>query len=715
MRFRSALVLSLAVAAVALAAAVSPAAVTTSQSGWTWGSPRPQGHSLVALDFAGGRGFAVGQFGTIVRTDDGGTTWTGVRSGLTSGLDQLRVIDANTFVAGGGCTLLRSDDGGQSIRRLRFTSTASCEAPLRAVAFSGPQVGYLLLANGSVLRTDDGGQRFSKKTDVPIVAGAPSPPNDIWFTDANTGVALTGTDVAGRIYRTTDGGGTWTQVAANRALRSVVFVSSSVGYAVGDNVVLKTTDGGATWSEQPAPHASLVRVRCADEMHCVVVANDRVVLYTDDGFGTLQVSSGPGSGKTPANAAAFSSATRAIAVGEGGVTSTSDDAGKTFGARSATLPGTYDHLRAVSVQVAFAPGNAGQLAKTTDAGQTWSNVGVPSGSNDVRDVAFATDRLGYAVDGQGSLFGTDNGGDSWAILGQPGFRNVEALWTSPSGGTVLELGAGGITRSTDGGQHFAAVAGKAAKRPFFDVDRAGANVVAYGSKAISISATGGQSWKSIRLPGRKRRLVQVDFITAKAGYALTTDGRVWRTTSGGKRWSELVALGNSHVYALSFGDARSGWVATRDFAGADGGKGWLLHTSDGGTSWRPQLLDDQGVNIGGLAGTSSTTAFALTGRFFSTGSGGDAGRPSTLTLKAKKGKKHRVTVSGKLGPSIAGAPVRLSYRSTKSGSWKHKALTTNGNGGFTLTLKLKRATYFVAQWAGNAAFNSAGSTAKRVR
>src|SRR3712207_6689220 len=102
-------------ATVVALAGVAP--VRTSQSGWPWGSPRPQGNNPAAIYFAGGRGYAVGEFVTIIRTDDGGASWSGVRTGLTDDLTELRVIDSDSFVAGGGCTLLRSIDGGTTVRR----------------------------------------------------------------------------------------------------------------------------------------------------------------------------------------------------------------------------------------------------------------------------------------------------------------------------------------------------------------------------------------------------------------------------------------------------------------------------------------------------------------------------------------------------------------------------------------------------------------------
>ena len=67
-------VLLAAAGAAALSAAPAQGAVTVSQSGWQWGNPTPQGNTVRAIDFDAGRGFAIGDAGTALRTDDGGRT-----------------------------------------------------------------------------------------------------------------------------------------------------------------------------------------------------------------------------------------------------------------------------------------------------------------------------------------------------------------------------------------------------------------------------------------------------------------------------------------------------------------------------------------------------------------------------------------------------------------------------------------------------------------
>src|SRR5829696_5048234 len=93
------------------------AAVGTGHSGWQWGNPQPQGNTLHDVDFAGGAGYAVGSFGTILKTTDSGVNWAGLASGTTASLSRVRALDANVVFAGGGCVLRRSDNGGSSFGR----------------------------------------------------------------------------------------------------------------------------------------------------------------------------------------------------------------------------------------------------------------------------------------------------------------------------------------------------------------------------------------------------------------------------------------------------------------------------------------------------------------------------------------------------------------------------------------------------------------------
>jgi photosystem II stability/assembly factor-like uncharacterized protein len=721
--------LAAAMVAATVVALAGAAPVRTSQSGWTWGSPLPQGNALTAIDFAGGRGYAVGEFGTIIRTDDGGANWSGVRTGLTDDLTELRVIDADAFVAGGGCTLLRSLDGGTTIRRVRFNPSSTCGSPLAAMHFPTRDIGYLVRGDGSVLRTDDGGSRFSSGARIPAASGGP--PNDAWFTDANNGVVATGTDTLGKIYRTADAGASWTEVASSAAIRGIHFVSSNVGYAVGQNTVLKTENGGAIWVPQGSPAANLRSVRCADANNCVVTTTSNTVLYTDDGFATAPKPATyapacdgctPPEGAVNGAAAAFQSATRVVAVGRPSDTAISNDAGKTFLSAYSNLPGGYSRLRLTSPSTAFAPGEGGSVARTTDSGATWTRVGVPTTDNvaDVVDVAFPTSSLGYAVDSAGAVFRTDNGGGSWAILGESGVR-PRAMTASPDGNVVMLVGPRGMRRSANAGANFDPVESKAvASADLDDVDRTGDGVIyVHGKRAIAFSTNEGQSWKTIKRPGRSS-ILQLDFVDRKTGFLLAADGRVWKTGNRGARWTEVFTTGFARPNQIAFGDSQNGYLAIDEFANLDAG--WIMHTSDGGASWRPQLISQSfiGSGAGPLVAAPGGVAYALVGsnEMKATTTGGDAAEPSSLTLSTKSRslrRKAKIRIDGRLNPSAPGARVEVVMRDATNNRVSRQFATVRSDGKFSANFTVSRTSYFVAQWAGDSDRNSDGSPALRVQ
>ena len=279
-------VLAVAVAAALCATAPSaPAAVTVGHSGWEWGNPSPQGQTLQAVEFEGARGYAAGSFGTLLSTDDGGTTWRGAATGLTAALQRISLIDSDSVVIGGECALRRSDDGGQTFTRLPWTATdLRCSAKVAAFDFPTDQTGYLALEDGSVLSTADGGRTWSRKTSIPVTgAGSQTyEPTDVSFLTPTTGVAVS---VSGAIYRTTDGASSWTQVHAGTAqLNSVTFPSLLVGYAIGTGgIVLRTDDAGLTWISMTQPGQGLRSIRCATPLVCLLTNGTQAVLRTVDG------------------------------------------------------------------------------------------------------------------------------------------------------------------------------------------------------------------------------------------------------------------------------------------------------------------------------------------------------------------------------------------------------------------------------------------------
>src|SRR5215203_3014090 len=99
------------------------AGVNTPQSGWYSGNPLLGPNALRDLACAGSTCYASGDFGTLLKSTDSGSTWTGIVTGLTLDLRRVGVAGAQAeqVIVGSECALRRSDNGGDSFVRLPFT------------------------------------------------------------------------------------------------------------------------------------------------------------------------------------------------------------------------------------------------------------------------------------------------------------------------------------------------------------------------------------------------------------------------------------------------------------------------------------------------------------------------------------------------------------------------------------------------------------------
>jgi photosystem II stability/assembly factor-like uncharacterized protein len=739
---RSAVLAAAGLAALAGAPA-APAAVQNSQSGWAWGNPQPQGNTIRALDFAPGRTYAVGDAGTGLRSDDGGTSWTGMATGTSLDLDRVQVVTPDVVIVqgGDGCVVRRSDDGGRTFRKLYVLAEANCPDRVQVAFFVDPLVGYLVLRDGTVLRTTDGGETFGRtQTAVPDTRqrGGAATPADAVFTSADTGVVfLAGGSVA---YRTTDAGTSWQRVDTDPGnVRRVEQVDADTLYAVGPSTLLRSVDRGLTWRARAGGAGEdLTSIKCADPALCLMtVARGDAILRTEDGGETApqRISTTQG-----VFAAGFASPTRAVGAGAGGATVTSDDAGRTYAPVGGDIGGSYPFgLRGGPTRdLAFALGARGDLARTTDGGATWRQLRV-STTADLQDVSFTTADAGYVLDQRGGLFRTANGGQSWQTL-DPGAGVARSVLAVE--GDVVLLAGPGVRRQVGNGR-FEQISSRALRGGIAELDRAGGAIVAHGATTAALSTDAGESWRRVRTPGRRvgRRTVafeiaDLDFVSARRGFVLDATRRLWTTRNAGRTWTEVSALGTSAALSLVMADALNGFVALGSFAGDPAGA-YVLRTSDGGRTWRPQR-----VSTGTFPGAEAVIAadparaFAVTSTpaagsnvfrsLFATSTGGDAGAASQLTVTTRRRTLTRaqlrragfqVTVSGTLPGAQGGETIVVAARRRGSRVWgSTNVLAGANNGSFTATFtNVRQSIDVVAQWAGDSGRQGAGSPVLRIR
>jgi photosystem II stability/assembly factor-like uncharacterized protein len=187
-------------------------------------------------------GWAVGAFGTILRTRDGGNSWRPQLSNTTEQLFSVAFADAeHGWIAGRSGLVLHTDNGGDTWQAQK----SGTDHHLFTIKAIDSQRAWAVGDWGVILATHDAGatwQNRSLERDV-ILNGESWP-------DAEHGWIV---GEAGTILATSDGGQTWADQVSGvqKTLFGVCFTDLHHGWAVGlDGILLHTTDGGQSWQVQ---------------------------------------------------------------------------------------------------------------------------------------------------------------------------------------------------------------------------------------------------------------------------------------------------------------------------------------------------------------------------------------------------------------------------------------------------------------------------------
>jgi len=748
------------IAGLATAVVLAPsgsANVNVSKSGWAWANPTPQGRTLTSIAFAGGTGYAVGYGGTALETSNAGQSWTGLTTGTTANLERVQVLSSRTVVLGGagGCVTRISEDDGQVFRRIFNVAESKCPEPVAAFSFVSPKVGFLLLENGAVEVTEDGGETFSRRTGIPGTAassgGGGLVGTDVHFLSPTVGIAFVSdpNSQVSSAYMTPDGGVSWTPVSLPGGSRvsSVHFVDENNAYAIGPETLIRTTDGGQKWEREPiAAGNSFSSIDCSSATTCILaVSGGDQLVETSNGGETDAV-------KTTSSSfiysAAYASPSQIVAVGESGATVLSADGGATFTSGSADVGGQYSRLRLGPDGLLLAPGADGDVAISTNGGQSWRVLSTQT-SQELVDVAFATPTLGYALDVHGGLQRTSNGGASWQTL-NPG-TTAPAKAVAAIGNSALLIGPVGVFRAVSGGP-FEPVAGAVASAQLSDYDLAGATVFAFGRGRHTLlrSTDEGARWTALKVPLQRRAsrshgrripakpgvsIRSVAFTSASRGLLLDTEGRLWSTSNAGSTWSEILSVGGGEGVQLAFATSAEGFMSIRQF-GTDTNDVYVLRTTNGGATWHPQEISIGTLPYGGLVASSGLDAAALLDGtsvsnqpldrlFFATTTGGEVtgarqalslttGR-RTFTKRRLRAAHYSVRVTGTLTGAVGGETIVVSRRNLAGGPWQEQQVVAGANGGsFATTWHITKSSVFVAQWAGDSGRPGLGSAVLKV-
>jgi photosystem II stability/assembly factor-like uncharacterized protein len=520
---------------------------------------------------------AAGTNGTMLRSTDGGVTWTvtseaswslkpvttiamrGQNGIATAGYDTRFTADGGQhwytgpqdfFPAEGAAyapdgTLVKVGDTGVRLSAddgmtWRDATVDAGFSSLWRVAFNTAGVGIAVGVGqgvtssgntGAIARSADGGATWTTM----LTTG--SPVGSVAFASDGVAVAV---DWQGNAWRSADAGLTWTArpTGASTGLYTVAFASANVGVAYGfDAGVVRTVDGGLNWAVV-GPVMNMYGITSLDANTFLAGGDSGTPLRSTDG-GLTWTAEGTGDGPALVGAA-FTSGSVGIVVGSNGTIERSTDGGVSWNSVASGVTSELMEVRFGDATHGLAVGDAGVVLRTSDAGASWQRAASPTVQAwSLSSLTYATPTVAYAADYTG-VWKTTDAGATWQSAGN--FGSQPGTFCVRFGDALHGLVAAQnrqLWRTTDGGQTWSVVT--------TDFDQAG---------------------------NQFDGLQDMAFLTPTTVLGVTGTGLAVRSTDAGATW-QATSSGLSYTSHVYFRDTQVG------IAVGDG----IARTTDGGLTW----------------------------------------------------------------------------------------------------------------------------------
>lgn len=546
-------------------------------------------------------GYIVGDGGMLLRTTDGGITWTIVITGFNFELTSIHAIGSSLYIIGARGYVAVSFDGGLTWQRLDIGTTAN----LNGSFFFNENYGFIVGAGGSIFMYN-GTTWIDQSVDVDITftaiygvgryvyavgnRGIVFRFDGVRWTQISIGINIDLTDIyfldeyfgyiignGGLIMRTTDGGLTWIRMTTNVSvnLRSIRVLSRTVAIAVGEaGVVLKTTDGGATWIRiDLGASFTFTSVEVIGSTGYIVGTGGIAYSFRIDGvfaaYGLRFTRLSTGT-SLRINSGSFASRTTGVIVGERGLVYTTIDGGLSWISSSIGVTIEITDVKVIG-GIIFITGLDGIVLRSNDNGATWIRFDLGTTVR-FNSMYFVSASLGYVVGANGTVFMWN--GTTWVDISIG--INVNLFRVHAHGAYVWVVGAGGTMYRYDG-----------------------------------------RAWLRIN-SGVNVDLRDIAMYGGSFGYAVGSGGTIIRTLDGGISWTRLSTGITVHVRSIVIYSLEIAWAV------CDGGI--VLQTLDGGASWQSiSIGSDDVLSIDFIDGAgwvfgASGTAYSFTSEHVLAGS-----------------------------------------------------------------------------------------------
>lgn len=260
----------------------------TVDGGESWSELNPlTSETLIDIEAIDGDTIFVLNNDDMVLFDDGSDSWDSRSPGTGGILKDLCFINGTTgWAVGSWGSVVKTTDAGENWET-QEQPIEGLTVTFVSVFFIDETHGWAATSSGDIIGTTDGGETWTQQR-----TGHYEDMIQIFFVNADVGFAL-----ADSLFKTVDGGETWSGVSymMGTFINRIHFIDDEIGWASAAHYedtawVYKTQDGGLTWNKMDTfEGADLKNVFFTDEAVGYGCGIDGVVYKSSNGSGVVEV------------------------------------------------------------------------------------------------------------------------------------------------------------------------------------------------------------------------------------------------------------------------------------------------------------------------------------------------------------------------------------------------------------------------------------------
>jgi photosystem II stability/assembly factor-like uncharacterized protein len=522
---------------------------------WTELNPKVPRVDYLGINFANkDTGWAVGDMGTLIKSTDGGASWTVSETNTTTPILKVRSFNGQIVIASGfNGLILRSTDGGETFTEV----TSNVTGDLWGLQMINDTLGWACGNANSLTKTTDGGQSWQN-------IETPGYTSDYWWIDfMNENYGFIAAN--GKVLRTIDAGLNWEIIQAGDSypLFSIDVIDSlhiaAAGYG-GTGYTAKniySSDGGNTWLDGGTV--------TTHEINCIKYLN------TDTGY---------------------------IVMSEIGIYKTTNKGQNWNFIPGIEGVGEYE-LSLLPENIGYSAGTIIKIYKTENGYDYWKRLII---NDNFSDVFFVNDQKGFVI--SGSFYKTMNSGINWQkVPGVPGGRDivfVDSLTGFIAGPTIYKTTNGGENWYT---ANISVTTGPVVKIFFINATTGWAVTIYSSVQEVYILKTTdrGENWFNQFTALSFPSFTSIYFVDSLYGWISCYNGRPFKTTNGGQNWIEQTNINITQSRDVYFRDLLNGWLITANelYYTTNSGSNWTLDPQIYTYSWHFETISDSHYIITG--------------------------------------------------------------------------------------------------------------------